>query len=223
MLCCAPNAFDTAAQSAIEIMRCRHVCFFLGGWNQEDGLPFDDAVGSAIVRASIAAHAYVSGNWRPHEVLHEAPRGEVCGCVCPTLQRSNALEAFSFLLATQVLVGVLQRFGVVALAKEERQGMLSTCIHDRPHVLEICVARLTEMQVRRKHMLVVGRCSRTRIDVSKFWCQGGMFSCRCASKCPSRFNSSSTSPTAVTLEFRRRSRKATVNKQNVRGTPLLLR
>eukprot|EP00903_Cladosiphon_okamuranus_P015185 g14039.t1 len=46
----------------------------------------------------------------------------------------------------KVLVGVLQRFGVIALTKTERKDILKTCIYDRPHVLEICVARLTEMQ-----------------------------------------------------------------------------
>ena len=45
-------------------------------------------------------------------------------------------------------MGVLQRFGVVALTMRERKDILNSCIYSRPHVLEICVARLTEMQVR---------------------------------------------------------------------------
>eukprot|EP00752_Nemacystus_decipiens_P012980 g11486.t1 len=47
---------------------------------------------------------------------------------------------------TKVLVGVLQRFGVIALTRRERRDILNNCIYSRPHVLEICVARLTEMQ-----------------------------------------------------------------------------
>lgn len=65
---------------------------------------------------------------------------------------------FLCLPSIQVLVGVLQRFGVVALTTRERKDILNTCIYSRPHVLEICVARLTEMQVRFDHHSACGRC-----------------------------------------------------------------
>lgn len=45
-------------------------------------------------------------------------------------------------------MGVLQRFGVLALTQRERRHILESCIYSRPHVLEICVCKLLEMQVR---------------------------------------------------------------------------
>ncbi|CAN0145489.1 unnamed protein product [Scytosiphon promiscuus] len=46
----------------------------------------------------------------------------------------------------KVLVGVLQRFGLAALQVAEKNDIWQYCISERPYVLKVCVARLTEMQ-----------------------------------------------------------------------------
>lgn len=77
-------------------------------------------------------------------------------CVPPYFKEASVLDLwlFSFpvffFCTIQVLVGLLQRFGVVALTRRERKDILNSCIYDRPYVLKICVFKLTEMQVRRR-------------------------------------------------------------------------
>lgn len=46
----------------------------------------------------------------------------------------------------QVVKGVLQRFGLVALTSVERCDLLKVMI-EKPDVLKTCVLKLTEMQV----------------------------------------------------------------------------